>query len=161
MADLDAFRQRLIAAAIRAPSGDNCQPWIFEFVEEYRLLVSFSPELAESFFDFGHCGTYISLGAVAENLRIQASSDGFGTDVDYSDLGAHDPKVIVEFRPAMGQATSDSISRSVFQRTVNRRPFLPVRPSRAKLASLLRDPFPGVRVRVIENRREIFRWAAL
>src|ERR687893_1423221 len=74
---------RLLDAAIRAPSGDNCQPWSFHLDGETRISIHTVPERAKSFFDYENCATSLSVGAVIENMRVQAASEGGKLQVQY------------------------------------------------------------------------------
>src|SRR5579885_1835613 len=80
---LDDFQRRVLSAAIRAPSGDNCQPWVFDFSSHDRLAIRIVPDRARSFFDYRHRATYLSVGAVIENIRVQAGSEGRTVAVSY------------------------------------------------------------------------------
>lgn len=73
MENLTAPLKRIIEAAIRSPSGDNCQPWSFNLKSEQQLEITTVPKSAESFFDYNCEGTLLSLGAVVENVRTQAA----------------------------------------------------------------------------------------
>jgi len=158
----DPVLRRLVEAAVRAPSGDNCQPWQFHFDGGDRLEISFLPERAKSFFDFNHCGTLISVGAVIENIRIQAASDGLAVDVTYTgDEDPGRPVVVLGLRPDEAITVASARLHAMLQRTVTRRPFLPKKIAREKLSEVLANPVEGVDVRVIEDGRSIRQWARL
>lgn len=158
----DPRLRRLIEAAVRAPSGDNCQPWQFHFDAEQRLLIEFLPERAKSFFDYRYCGTLISVGAIIENIRIQAAGEGLAVDVTYAGgEGPGNPAAILELRPDDSASVPHSRVEAMLQRTVTRRPFWPGRVPRDKLDALLENPVAGTDVRVINSLREIRQWAHL
>src|SRR5205823_14499387 len=75
-------RRKLVEAAIRAPSGDNCQPWHLRF-QGNRVEIDLVPHRAESFFDFRHRGSFLSVGALVENIRVQAACLDFDLAVSY------------------------------------------------------------------------------
>lgn len=154
--------RRVLEAAIRGPSGDNCQPWRFEVVAPDRVKIYVVEERARSFFDHGGRGTLMSVGALVENMRIQAAADGHAVEVSYQDTaGAEGLKAEVQLREdAQADITRSRVS-AMQRRTVNRRPFLPLRPSRQKLAAVVENPVEGVEVTVIERRRDIRQWARL
>src|SRR5438552_3142737 len=148
----DTVTYRLLAAAARAPSGDNCQPWWFRIEQDQRISIGFRPDRARSFFDFGFRGTYVSVGAVIENMRVQAASEGLLADIQYSaERGPQGPVAVVSLRPDVCVKSAAAIARqnAMLARTVNRRPFLFRPPPRKKLEALLADPVAGVRVSVI------------
>lgn len=156
-----AFRRDIVAAAIRAPSGDNCQPWRFRFAGD-KLEVHFVPERAKSFFDFRDRGSFISIGAVVENIRVLAACAGQAIDVDYRGAEHSDesPIVVVSFRPGAA-ADNDCHARlaALHARTVNRRPFLPIPVTEDKRREWVRDAVPGTTTTVIDARRNIAQWA--
>lgn len=156
------LQQRLIEAAIRAPSGDNCQPWRFHFPSDNRLVIEFLPDLAKSFFDFHYCGTFISIGAVIENVRIQAASEGMSLEVTYSGgIGLGNPAAILDLHTDADVSIPRSRVDAMQHRTVTRRPFWPGRLCRDKLDAILNDPVAGTEIEVIRNRSKIKRWARL
>jgi len=154
--------RRLLEAAIRAPSGDNCQPWRFRIQGTDSIGIYMVAERARSFFDYGMRGTMLSIGTVLENLRIQAVSDGLSFEVSYRvDDQSEMPEVVVSFRPDAQVSNNPSRVAAMLRRTVNRRPFLPKRPVQKKLEAILDNPLKGVEVTVINRRRDIRQWARL
>ncbi len=160
--ELDSRMRCLLEAAIRAPSGDNCQPWRFQVEGPNKVSVYTVAERARNFFDYEGRGTLISVGAVLENMRIQAASDGLATEVTYNEGGDNDgPQAVVRLCPDPQASIAPSITKAMLRRTVNRRPFLPTRPARKKLAVILADPVEGVEISVIDRRQHIRQWARL
>ncbi len=159
---MTAFLQRMIAAGIRAPSGDNCQPWWFEASAGNTLSIHVDLPQAESFFDFKHRGSLLSVGAVIENMRLQAAMEGFDCTLSYpGNTGETGPAAQVAFRPTSAKGSQATLQAAMWQRTVNRRPFLPARIMRSKLQALTENPVAGVRVRFFQRRSEIKQWARL
>lgn len=157
---LDPFQRRLLEAAIRAPSGDNCQPWAFHFADRDRLAVHIVPERAKSFFDFQHRATYLSVGAVIENIRIRAGSEGVGVQVSYRTHTAAPVAAVLTLVPGVDSPVAPQTVEALFRRTVNRRPYLVRRPPDDVVARLMKDPIAGTAVRVVRSRREMAQWAA-
>ena len=124
---MDDFQRKIIEAAVRAPSGDNCQPWTFRFPSLDRLEIRIIPALAESFFDVELRATCISMGAAIENIRVASEYYRFAMDVEYAEpVGSEGPSAVIHFhqnRPCPPR-TEDAF-RALMARTVNRRPFLP------------------------------------
>jgi molybdopterin/thiamine biosynthesis adenylyltransferase len=60
----------LVEAATLAPSGGNAQPWQWLYQAGYLYL--FHDPSRASFFDYGHTGAYLALGAATESLVLQA-----------------------------------------------------------------------------------------
>jgi len=160
--ELDFRMQRMLEAAIHAPSGDNCQPWRFQVEHGSKVSVYTVAERAHSFFDFGERGTLLSVGAVLENMRIQAASDGLATDVIYNDGERKDGlQAVVRLRSDPEVFIAPSMVKAMLRRTVNRRPFLPVKVAQKKLLAMCADPVEGVEISIIDRRRHIRQWARL
>lgn len=125
---MDELERYLLQAAIRAPSGDNCQPWKFHFLESNKLAISIVPSLASSFFDVGFRATYISVGAVVQNIRIAAATKNLAIEVSYQDFKVgQTPVAFVIFKentPFTDKKNQENYL-AMMKRTVNRRPFLP------------------------------------
>lgn len=153
----------LIAAGIRAPSGDNCQPWQFRLdARGEHLDIDLLPERAKSFFDYQHSASFLSVGAVVENLRIEAANLGFRLNVDY--LGGQAPGdaaariSLAEDEPA---ATSAQLEPAMLRRSVNRRPYFRIQPSSEQRQALVAHPIKGTHTKVLTDRNEIKTWARL
>ena len=63
-----------------APSGENCQPWRF-FVKKNEIEIFNVSEADQSLYNSKQKGTYVSHGALIENIVISASKHGYDTDV--------------------------------------------------------------------------------
>ena len=153
------FQTRLLAAAVRAPSGDNCQPWSFQFKGPDVVTVRADLNRAKSFFDYEQSATALSIGAVVENMRVQAASEGFVANVTYGHESESCPSATLLFSHYVSQEVPRPRVESLFVRTVNRRPFLPIRPSPTTILQLLENPVSGTGVRVITQRQAISQWA--
>ena len=156
---LTGFQTRILAAAIRAPSGDNCQPWRFHFESERLVRISADLDRAKSFFDFEHRATALSIGASIENMRMQAASEGFATELAYAAEDDGENYATLTFSRNEAMRMSQARVAALFQRTVNRRPFLPMAISPSLRARLLEEPVDGVMVQMISERRDISQWA--
>ena len=110
-----------VQAGIRAPSGDNCQPWRFRWDGEY-LRILFLPERAESLYDIRSVASWISLGAVITNVTLAASQAAFGLSVELFPPG--EPSgVVARIRFRAGAASTDPLVEAISARCVNRRPY--------------------------------------
>lgn len=160
--ELDSTMRSLLEAAIHAPSGDNCQPWRFEVQGASAIRVSIVTERAKSFFDYGARGTLISLGAVVENMRIQAAGKGITLDVAYDEGNKrNEPQAIVQLNSNQNVTIAPNRVNAMLRRTVNRRPYLPIHPPRKKIEAILANPVDDINVTLIDRRRDIWRWSRL
>ncbi len=66
----------IISDGTKAPSGDNCQPWSF-VVNDNVIYVYNRPEVDQSIYNVNQRCSYISHGALIENIIISASHHGF------------------------------------------------------------------------------------
>ena len=120
------------------------------------------PERAKSFFDYRNRGTFLSVGAVIENIRVRAAGSGLALVVHYPDgePGSGAPAASASLLP--GPSTNDGCRArlaALHERTVNRRPFLPQRIAQEKKQAWLASGVEGTEVTIIESRHEIARWA--
>lgn len=154
--------RHLIEAAIRAPSGDNCQPWKFTVDNNNRLLVSIIPERAKSFFDSSHRATFLSIGAVVENLRVEAGFRALKTDIEYLPAQNPDePAVAISLTPTEARTVTEATRQAMMDRTVNRRPFFRGRPDSATKQALVANPVPGTKTTIFTERSSIRTWSRL
>lgn len=72
--------KKILETAVWAPSGDNSQPWRFE-VEDNKISLFNIPEKDTTLYNFKQRGSYISHGALIENIIITSSQFGYSTDV--------------------------------------------------------------------------------
>ncbi|HEY8400384.1 MAG TPA: Rv1355c family protein, partial [Cytophagaceae bacterium] len=77
----DNVLREIIQAATLAPSAGNNQPWKWLYTEGVLLLFH-DKSRTESFMDFQHFTSYMSLGAAIENLEIKAGSLGLEVKTD-------------------------------------------------------------------------------
>nr|WP_321399906.1 hypothetical protein [uncultured Desulfobacter sp.] len=154
----------IIGAAIRAPSGDNCQPWRFE-VYKNTIRIDVIQEYAKSFFDFELRGTFLSIGCVLHNIQIQAAYGGI--KAEFSDVvwnGPNTPSIKVTFSESPNIQVSSDVIHALYTRTVNRRPFYPSRIQNNVLDNVLGNKrrgsdVDGVRIHCFESRKQIAKWA--
>jgi hypothetical protein len=72
---------KILEDGVKAPSGENCQPWKFE-VTENRLLIYNLPEADMSLYNSRQKGSYVAHGALIENIEISAKEFGYTISVD-------------------------------------------------------------------------------
>lgn len=78
----DNVIKQIVEAGIMAPSGGNTQPWKFVY-NKNGVFLFHDEHYSFSLLDFAHLGSYVSIGAVIENMRIKASALGFGVNYAY------------------------------------------------------------------------------
>jgi hypothetical protein len=73
--------QEWINLSLRAPSGDNSQPWEITYYEDF-FYISINEKAAQHFLDQNFAASWISLGCLCENLL--QSSKHFGFNCQFS-----------------------------------------------------------------------------
>jgi hypothetical protein len=113
-------KQNLLKACIHAPSGGNCQPWKFYF-HQGNFYIFHEMHHSVSMLDFGHFGTYLSIGAVVENARIYANSLGLLLNCNYFPDASNTLLVAaLNFEKSFGQVGHDLTVQQLFERHTNR-----------------------------------------
>src|SRR5436190_6695336 len=106
---------------MQAPSGDNCQPWRFQWDGE-RLRILFLADRAESLYDVRSMGSWVSLGAVITNATLTATQFGLRATVEVFPAGEQ-PGTVALVRFDAGSAVPDQLAQAIPARCVNRRPY--------------------------------------
>lgn len=105
-----------------APSGDNTQPWRFEIIDDFRLVVHGFDTRDHCVYDLDGRPSQISLGALLETMSIAASAHGLAMKArrraDHPDAT---PTFDIEF-VADGTRNADPLVASITERAVQRRP---------------------------------------
>ncbi|RFD26695.1 Rv1355c family protein [Mycobacterium uberis] len=71
---LSAVEDPIVTAAMRAPSGGNCQPWRID-AEPAKITISVAAEHTSTM-DVGFRGSAVALGAALFNIRVAAAARG-------------------------------------------------------------------------------------
>jgi nitroreductase len=117
----EAVVRRLVEAASRAPSGDNCQPWHFVWNGQH-LEVLLARARSESFYDVQDLATWISLGAVLANIEIAARPLGINPVVSLFPAGPG-ADIVARIVPEKAVPAPEPLAASIEARCVNRRPY--------------------------------------
>jgi molybdopterin/thiamine biosynthesis adenylyltransferase len=111
------------AAASRAPSAGNAQPWRFES-DEHSVTISLAPELSSTA-DIEFRGSAVAVGAAVFNARVAAAAHGMLGPVDFdediSSDGDRSPLRAVLRRGDGDDPGLAGLHQSVLQRETNRR----------------------------------------
>jgi nitroreductase len=110
----------IVAHAVLAPSGGNCQPWRFEFrADELRGFIV--PERTQQFLDFRHRAAYVALGAAAENIDLAARSIGLAAHIEACP-DSSDPALAFRVRLARSkEGAVDGLAAQIPLRVTNRK----------------------------------------
>lgn len=108
---------RLVSAAILAPSAGNLQPWRF-MLHEGSMLVFHDAERGDSPLDGGRLIPAMDMGACLENIRLAASAMGLGLRTDAYPTGDHRLVARVQLS---GRTTADPLAANLALRCTNRK----------------------------------------
>lgn len=149
----------IISAGVRAPSGDNCQPWLFRHTDS-QIDIHIVPERAKSFFDYEFRGSMISVGAVIENLRTQAAQFNYECAIEYAcGIGEQDPAATITLKRSDRVAADTDYLSAMRERTVNRRPYWPGSLDKKYVNEFAMNPVDETGMHFFLNRDEINAWA--
>jgi nitroreductase len=117
----DTHFVELVAAASKAPSSDNMQPWEFRKQDDSIEVFCVGDRLLS--IDVEDMFTWISIGAAIENLAIAAEERGLACEIECGDpVQLKGPAAIVRFFAGRNDAKPVT---SISERRTNRRPFHP------------------------------------
>lgn len=105
-----------------APSGDNTQPWRFEIIDEYHLIIHAFDTRDHCVYDLDGHPSQIALGTLLETLAIAASTHGLRAEFKRKqDILKARPVYFVELI-ADTQLQPDPLFHCIKHRSVQRRP---------------------------------------
>ncbi|MGZ8802805.1 MAG: Rv1355c family protein [Mycobacterium sp.] len=108
----------VVAAAVRAPSGGNTQPWL---IEEHGSSVTIQLDPAHtSAMDVGFRGSAIAVGAASFNARVAAAAHGLQASVDFRHGDERSPLTAVLHLSEGGDADLAALYEPMMQRETNR-----------------------------------------
>jgi hypothetical protein len=153
--------EQILDLARWAPSGDNTQPWRFECVDDFNVVVHGFDTRDHCVYDLDGRASQISLGALLETMSIAAS--GYGrTMVVRRRAGLPDTTPTFD----VGLHSSSTVARDVLfdgirQRTVQRRPMPTRRLMASEKAALEQAVAPRFQVQWLEGFTEKWKAASL
>jgi molybdopterin/thiamine biosynthesis adenylyltransferase len=144
----------VMAAANRAPSGGNVQPWSIEATHD-GVTVQLAPERTSAI-DIGLRGSAVAVGAAAYNARVAAAANGVVGQVEYTEATDGSP---LQARVRLAAGTDDVLAgryEPMLRRGTNRR-----RGTGTPLADGVRENLTatalaeGAQLRVLASRADI------
>ncbi len=151
MSQPTAFRQAILEAAARAPSGDNLQPWSFRWDGE-RLMLLRDSGRDTSLYNVRDLPTFVALGAALENILIAASRLGYAASpVCFPEGPTNTTVASISF--AQG-GRPDPLFDAIAERCSNRKPYA-THPLSAQILEALTAEvtrFPTIGIRWIHDR---------
>jgi hypothetical protein len=153
--------EKLVSAGTFAPSIDNCQPWFFRLGSDFIHIIL--DEVRSDFFgDYGHAGSYVTIGAVIENIMTAAGHYGLVPAVSYFPSEKDSPVAVIKLKA--GQPASSPLYPFIRERCTNRKPYSRKPLPENVMKRLVKTPRPqGAVLHLIDDRpvmKEISRLAA-
>jgi nitroreductase len=145
----------IVKAGIRAPSGDNAQPWKFAW-NDNKIRLYLNPDADHSFFNVRQIASAISCGAVLENMRIAAAAFGLEAKATYlSSPESSDLMASIELEHA--RKPEDPLHGAIWRRCTNRKPFAKKPIQKGMLDSLVSEAskIDGVKLHIVTEDADI------
>jgi molybdopterin/thiamine biosynthesis adenylyltransferase len=152
--------EQILETARWAPSGDNSQPWRFEPTGEHSVRVHLQDQSAHDVYDFDGRPTLLSGGMLLETMRLAASREGRGLELECTRIEGDRCQIDVSF-PVQHDIGSDPLVDFVHARSVDRRPYQLAKltePQRCELEATLGD---GLEIRWLTTFEERLRFARI
>jgi molybdopterin/thiamine biosynthesis adenylyltransferase len=111
----------LTKAGGKAPSGDNCQPWNFDY-KAPDLKIHLDSSADDSFFNVNQTASNIACGAAIENILIAASRFKISGEVSYLP-DKNQPDLIANINLSFSEKEEDPLQRFIWERNTNRTKF--------------------------------------
>lgn len=150
--------EKVVRIAVNAPSGHNCQPWIFT-AEDGALYLYNDPSRDSTLFNDKQKGSLISHGAVIENLAIAASHFGYEAKISLFPEGESSNLVaIIGFSETKHPYAYDYLFSEILARTTNRKAYRQEKlksEDTTEVYALINDPLSYPSVILLENRDDI------
>ena len=116
-----AVRDYIIRAGMRAPSGDNCQPWRFAS-EDGRISLFLDRDADESFFNVRQAASIVACGAAMENMTLAAAGCGLRAEAALNpEEGPGKPLAILSLTEGAQPVPEPVLHDAIWHRNTNRR----------------------------------------
>jgi len=145
--------EKILHAAVQAPSGSNSQPWRFE-VSEMHLSVVALPERDHPLLNVAHRGTWLAHGALIENIAVAAGHFGYRAEISIPEnFSTSRRTAVIRFEKSAGKSEED-LYDAIFFRATNRKPYHNTELAPIDREALLEagNAYSGVRCAFVEDR---------
>lgn len=118
----EAIIEKMVTAALQTPSGDNSQPWKFQWTGE-KLFVTHDEERAAHSLNRVNHASMLALGALLEAVKIAASEFGFSTSnkLNFKNMSSDFPCAEIQFHQTSEKF--DLLTLQIPKRSTDRRTF--------------------------------------
>ncbi len=113
---------RILNLAKWTPSGDNTQPWRFEIIDDYRIVVHIQYDQEMGVYDLHGQNTLLAIGALLVTMELAATSEGCQMHVQHRPH-AQGKLLAIDIRFSLDQTIQvDPLVLEIPRRAVQRRP---------------------------------------
>ena len=113
---------RILNLARWTPSGDNTQPWRFEIIDDYRIVVHIQYAQEMVVYDLHDQNTLLAIGALLLTMELAATSEGCQMHV-HQRQHVHGKLLAIDIRFSLDQTIQvDPLVFEIPRRAVQRRP---------------------------------------
>ncbi len=149
--------EKILQAAVMAPSGDNVQPWRFGVSKDFTTIDLYNlPDKDDSYYNYEQVACYIAHGAVIENILIAARH--LGASVAYQLFpDQHNKDHVACFTLSPATAQNDPYYDAIFNRYTNRFTYQRAEPSEVVLEALnlsVKD-IDGIHISLVSEQAQI------
>lgn len=156
----DGLADVIAAAANRAPSGGNVQPWTIEAHAD-SVDIRIAPELTSAM-DVAYRGSAVAVGAAAFNARVAAAAHDAVGEVTMIEAEGGSPLTVRVGIGTGGDPALGALYEPMLRRVTNRKPGVPVTVSEGTRAALRSAASAeGARVHLLTEGVELERAAQL
>jgi UDP:flavonoid glycosyltransferase YjiC (YdhE family) len=114
--------ESIITAAIQSPSGDNCQPWQFQWNGE-SLLISYDELRGAHSLNRSNHASLLAFGGLLESIKISASQFGLLTSIQMLVKNTESKLPWAKVQFSNSSQNIDPLAFKLFQRCTDRRPY--------------------------------------
>lgn len=156
--------KKIIEMGVRAPSGDNLQPWRFVVRGETIDIFLVEKENKDEVYNFLHRGAYVAHGALIENIVIAASRFGYDVSISLFPDKSKQEHVASLKLVEVKEKKEDSLYPCIQKREVNRKNYNRTPLSKEQVTCLLSVPEMldvGGRVHVVYDsiqKKNLSKW---
>ena len=117
-----ADRQSILETALQAPTADNSQPWIFEWISD-SLNITHDASRAQHPLNPKNSASALMLGCLLETIEIAALDVGLKIRIDLKDLSAEGNALWACVDFVLTDLAADPLSKFIRVRSTDRRKF--------------------------------------
>lgn len=114
--------REILQDAISAPSGENCQPWLFEIKDEFLNIFN-NPESDQSVYSWGQRASFVANGALIENIFLLAKGRGYQSNIILFPDPANSNHVAKIHFLESTKDDGNNLASFVTERHTNRKPY--------------------------------------